>query len=104
MGSEMCIRDRHNHLKDNGFVQSIADPCLFIKSVNGEIIYLLVWVDDIVLASSDPQLMASTKSHLSQEFKMKDLGQLNHFLGIDFNRSNGQISMSQEEYIEKILK
>ena len=94
----------HNHLKDNGFVQSIADPCLFIKFVNGEIIYLLVWVDDIVLASSDPQLMASTKLHLSQEFKMKDLGQLNHFLGIDFNRSNGQISMSQEEYIEKILK
>ena len=94
----------HNHLKHNGFVQSIADPCLFTKSVNGEIIYLLVWVDDIVLASSDPQLMANTKSHLSQEFRMKDLGQLNHFLGIDFNRSNGQISMSQEEYIEKILK
>jgi len=35
---------------------------------------------------------------------MKDLGVLKHFLGIDFRRNNGQISMSQEEYVLKILK
>lgn len=94
----------HNHLKDNGFAQSMADPCLFTKSIDSATIYLLVWVDDIVLASSDPDLMADTKSHLSQTFKMKDLGEMKHFLGIDFSRTGSQIRMSQEEYILKILK
>ena len=93
----------HDHLKDNGFAQSTADPCLFTKFVENSVIYLLVWVDDIVLASNDPTLMTDTKSHLSRTFKMTDLGVLAHFLGIDFRRINGQIFMSQEEYILKIL-
>ena len=48
--------------------------------------------------------MDETKSHLSQKFKMKDLGELKHFIGIHFYRTNDEISMRQEEYIVKVLQ
>ena len=76
----------------------------FYKSFENEVVYLLVWVDDIIIASSCQQLMDKTKSHLSQKFKMKDLGELKHFIGIHSYRTNHEISLSQEEYIVKVLK
>ena len=93
----------YHHIKDNGFTQSKSDPCLFIKSYQSEIIYLLVWVDDIIIASSSQQLLDETKSHLNQKFKMKDLGPLEYFLGIHFHRTATEIVLSQEEYITKVL-
>ena len=91
------------HLKDNGFVQSKSDPCLFMKSHQSEIVYLLVWVDDIIIAASSQEILNHTKSHLSAEFRMTDLGLLEHFLGIHFKRTANEIMLSQEEYINKIL-
>ena len=95
----------HEHLKDHEFIQSKSDPCLFIRKVGeSDIVYLLVWVDDIIIASSDSSLMDETKTHLSKAFDMKDLGELKHFVGIEFVRINDSISLSQEKYIVKLLQ
>ena len=94
----------YNYLKDIGFTQSKSDPCLFLKISGDEIAYLLVWVDDIIIAASTSDILTDIKTSLSTKFKMKDLQELDNFLGIKFKRTRDNISMTQEEYIRKVLK
>ena len=54
-------------------------------------VILIMWVDDLIVATSDEDLLNSVKRMLAERFRMKDLGRLNHFLGIDFNQTEGQV-------------
>lgn len=65
---------------------------------------IIVWVNDLIIAASDEEKLKKVKRMLAEQFKMKDLGQLKHFLGIDFDFSDGCIKMSQEKYTNKILQ
>ncbi len=94
----------HDFLKEEGLVKSNVDPCLFIQERQGEIVILLVWVDDIILAANSDQSLAAIKEKLSKRFNMKDLGTLSMFLGIQFQQNDGFVSMSQSHYIETILE
>lgn len=64
---------------------------------------LIVWVDDLIIAANTEEIVKSVKTMLTERFKMKDLGKLNKFLGIDFKQSEGQVTMTQEMYVNKIL-
>ena len=57
---------------------------MYVKHNGKDIIILLIWVDDII-ASSNVSMLDEVKAMLSQKFKMKDLGVISRFLGIDFN-------------------
>ena len=59
-----------------------SDTSLFIYCRGDETAYLLHYVDNIVLTASSQRLLQSVISSLQQEFAMKDLGQLHHFLGV----------------------
>ncbi|RVW34940.1 Retrovirus-related Pol polyprotein from transposon TNT 1-94 [Vitis vinifera] len=77
------------------------------RSSVGVVIYFLVlYVDDILLASNDSDLLFETKHMLSTHFDMKDLGEASYVLGIKIlrDRANGVLKLSQRAYIEKILK
>ena len=65
-----------------GFTEAKSDTSLFIYRRGDETAYLLLYVDDIVLTASSQQLLQSVIASLQQEFAMKDLGQLHHFLGV----------------------
>ena len=91
-------------LIDGGFKQSLTDPCIFVKHDSKDIIILLLWVDDMILVSSSASLLDKEKAALSQKFKMKDLGQISRFLGINFIVRPGKIEMSQKSYLEKVLQ
>lgn len=65
---------------------------------------MIVWVDDIILAASHGQILKSVKEMLGAKFKIKDLGKLRHFLGIDFAQTKGEVKMNQKRYISKILE
>jgi hypothetical protein len=65
-----------------GFVEAKSDTSLFIYHYADGVAYLLLYVDDIVLTASSPQLLQWIITSLQQEFAMKDLGQLHHFLGV----------------------
>lgn len=69
-------------------------------------IFLVLYVEDILLASNDPDLLIETKHMLSTHFDMKDLGEASYVLGIKIlrDRVNGVLKLSQRAYIEKILK
>ena len=57
--------------------------------------YLLLYVDDIVLTASSTQLLRRVIHALQHEFSMKDLGELHHFLGMHVQRSGSGLLLSQ---------
>jgi hypothetical protein len=80
------------------FTKSSADPNLYIKVEEGEPMILLLYVDDLFLIGAE-DLITECKRKLAIEFKMKDLGMMHYFLGIEvWHRSNG-IFLNQGKYV-----
>jgi hypothetical protein len=71
-----------------------------------KIIFLILYVYDILLASSHVSLLLETKRFLSSNFDMKDLGEASFVLGIEIHRDRrkGILRLSQKAYLEKVLK
>ncbi|KAM7499356.1 hypothetical protein LguiA_023770 [Lonicera macranthoides] len=86
-----------------GYSQSNSDHTLFLKKSHEKITVLIVYVDDMVLTGNDPQEQQALKKLLSQEFEMKDLGDLKYFLGIEVSRSSKGIFLSQRKYALDLL-
>jgi hypothetical protein len=87
----------------HGFIQSKVDYSLFTKSKGSSFMALLVYVDDIVLASNDGQAIADLIVFLNTHFKLKDLGPLKFFLGLEIARNSQGISLCQRKFALDIL-
>jgi hypothetical protein len=66
--------------------------------------YLLIYVDDIILASSTDAAVEALLNDLWSEFALKDLGPLNYFMGIEVKPSSDAIVLIQEKYTREILR
>ena len=88
-----------------GFKENTIDQCIYLKISGSKFIILVLYVDDILLASSDVNLLHDTKKFLSKRFEMKVLGEASFVLGIqiDRDRSKGILGLSQKAYIDKVL-
>lgn len=85
------------------FVSCISNYSVFVKkSIRGCII-LAVYVDDIVISASDVNRIQETKAWLQSKLQIKDLGKLQHFLGIEVARQHEGIFLSQKKYIMDML-
>ncbi|XP_019192723.1 PREDICTED: uncharacterized protein LOC109187019 [Ipomoea nil] len=91
-------------LQDNGFKQSAADPSLFTKVSDKSFMALLIYVDDILVAGSDSQQIHSLKEFLDKTFKIKDLGHINYFLGLEAFRTDNGLNLCHRKYTLEILK
>lgn len=91
-------------LQSLGFVPSKADTSLFYFRKASHIMFMLVYVDDIIVASSSSSLTDALLSQLDQEFAIKDLGDLHYFLGIEVKRSKGELLLTQARYATSILE
>lgn len=80
--------------KRANFKQPKADCFLFVRSQEGRFI-ALIYVDDVILAGNNLQDIDDTKSFLRKQFKLKDIGQVKYFLGIEVARSSKRIIISQ---------
>jgi hypothetical protein len=87
-----------------GFIPSKADISLFIYKKGTVTIYLLVYVDDIIITSSSPAAIEALLADLRSEFALKDLGSLNYFLGIEVKKMSNGILLSQEKYATDLLR
>ena len=86
-----------------GYTQSMNDHYLFINSSEESFTALLVYVDDIILAGNDKEEIARIKQALNQTFKIKDLGNLRYFLGLEVARSKKGIMVNQRKYALELL-
>lgn len=106
-GLKQAARDWHqlcvSELKEMGFIQSEADPCLL--TCPSKQLMILVYVDDITIAGKDIENVLWFKDSLSKVFKIKDLGEVNKVLGVRVvrNREKGTLRLDQTHYVEDVL-
>jgi hypothetical protein len=88
------------------FKENEEDNCIYAKFRSGKFIFLILYVDDILLASSDVNLLLEIKKFLSSNFDTKDLGEASFVLGIEIHRDRrkGVLELSQKAYLENVLK
>lgn len=86
-----------------GFTQSKSDPSLFTRGKDTSFIALLVYVDDIIVASARLDLIQELKQFMDSTFKIKDLGNLSYFLGIEAHQSTEGLNICQRKYALEIL-
>ncbi|KAM2897969.1 hypothetical protein COP2_007552 [Malus domestica] len=91
-------------LKAASFHQSCSDYSLFVRNSQGSFMALLVYVDDVILAGNNLREIEETKLFLSRHFKLKDLGKLKYFMGIEVARSKQGIALCQRKYALEILE
>ncbi|KAI3765987.1 hypothetical protein L2E82_16034 [Cichorium intybus] len=90
-------------LLSHGFVCSLADPSLFVYARESCIMYLLVYVDDLILTGNSESVITSFTTQLNQEFAIKDLGDLSYFLGLEVTYTDDGLFLSQTKYATDIL-
>ncbi|RVW70033.1 Retrovirus-related Pol polyprotein from transposon RE2 [Vitis vinifera] len=85
---------------------SVPQTILFsiIITLRGQCIYLVVYVDDIVITDSDQNGIQKLKQHFFTHFQTKDLGKLKYFLGIEIAQSSSGVVLSQRKYALDILE
>lgn len=93
-------------LNELGFKQSQADPCLYVKTLkSGVRVYLLIYVDDMLLVSTDIDEMKRTEKELAKRMKLSTLGEISFFLGIRVTKDgDGFYNLDQEVYVKKVAK
>ncbi|KAK2433739.1 secreted RxLR effector protein [Trifolium repens] len=89
-----------------GFIKNEDEPCVYKKVSGSKIVFLVLYVDDILLIGNDVPTLQQVKTWLGNCFSMKDLGEAAYILGIRIYRDRSQrlLGLSQSTYIDKVLK
>ena len=92
-------------VKEFGFIKNEDEPCVYKKVSGSTILFLVLYVDDILLIGNDIPILQNVKTWLGNCFSMKDLGEAAYILGIKIyrDRSKRLIGLSQSTYIDKVL-
>ncbi|GJR61925.1 retrotransposon protein, putative, ty1-copia subclass [Tanacetum coccineum] len=93
-------------IKKFGFTQNRDEPCVYRKASGSNVVFLILYVDDILIMGNNIPRLKEVKDYLGKCFSMKDLGEAAYILGIKIyrDRSKRLIGLSQSAYIDKILK
>jgi hypothetical protein len=87
-----------------GFVVNEVDKCVYYRYGGGKGVILCLYVDEIIILGISFDVIKETKDFLSNNFKMKDLGEADVILNIKLLREgNGGITLVQSHYVEKVL-
>ena len=86
-------------------MRSRDDNCVYSKKVGNHFIYVVLYVDGMLLVGNNMDVIKEVKSHLSSKFDMKNLGATNFILGMKIkrDRANKKLWLNQRKYVEMIL-
>lgn len=104
--SPRCWNERLNSvLLKLGFTRSRRDYCLYSLAIKDDEIFLVIYVDDVLIVGRNLSTIIQLKQRLSKEFEMSDCGNVKHFLGMkfDYHQDIGKLKLSQEANALKIL-
>ncbi|KAD1189669.1 hypothetical protein E3N88_43182 [Mikania micrantha] len=87
----------------HGYSRSQKEPTLYVKKKGCDILYVCLYVDDIVYTSSSETLLKEFKEGMEQEFEMSDMGLLKLFLGLEIKQTASGVFLSQEKYARNLV-
>ncbi|GJZ86640.1 putative ribonuclease H-like domain-containing protein [Tanacetum coccineum] len=92
------------YLLDNGFQRGKIDNTLFIKRVKGDILLVQVYVDDIIFGFTRNEMCTEFEKMMHKKFQMSFMGELTFFLGLQVTQKYDGTFISQDKYVDEILK
>ena len=105
--SQRCWNNALNsHLKKIKFVQTKADPCIYVFKDKTETVIIAVYVHDILTAGTTNKKIAEVIAAIANCFEVKDMGELHYFLGVKIvpDSQAGTIWLGQPPYSENIVQ
>ncbi|GMF23949.1 unnamed protein product [Phytophthora fragariaefolia] len=90
-------------LTDRGYQRSLTEPCLYYRFEEETIVYVLVYVDDILVATNNEQYKVKLFEDLNKAYGIKDQGLLTQYLGVEVEQTPGRITIRQGKYAREIL-
>nr|GEW55896.1 retrovirus-related Pol polyprotein from transposon TNT 1-94 [Tanacetum cinerariifolium] len=91
------------YLLENGFRRGTMDKTLFIKKDRDDILFVQVYVDDIIFGSIKKSLCDEFEQVMHKRFQMSSIGELNFFLGLQVKQKDDGIYISQDKYVADIV-
>ena len=90
----------------DGFKENIVHQCIYMKVSGSKYIFLVLYVDNILLPTNDIDLLIEKKQLLFSHFDMMGIGEASNVLGIQIfhDRLSGIMRLSQQTYVERIMK
>ena len=81
----------HEVISSFGFVENIMDQCIYQKVSGSKICFLVLYVDDILLAANDKGMLYEVKQFLSENFDMKDMGEASYVISIKIHETDIEV-------------
>lgn len=108
-GLKQAGRQWHSRLDEElrslGLKASNFDPCVYHTGKGEDLLLVIVYVDDLLLLSKGQRKIQQIKDRLTNAFcSIKDLGNVEYCLGIEFSTKVGEVQLSQRTYIRKLLE
>ena len=94
------------YIQGLGFTRSKEDHYVYFKLIGDRVIYLVLYVDDMLLIGNDKEIIQNLKTQLFSKFDMKDLGAANYIFGMEIKRDQAKrkLCLNQRKYVETILQ
>jgi hypothetical protein len=102
----MWYKKFENYMSGLGFTISKEDRCVYFKLIGDHLIYLVLYVDDMLLIGNKKEIIQDVKTHFSSKFEMKNLGASNFILGMEIrrDRKKRKLWLNQRKYVKTILQ
>ncbi|KAM2680165.1 hypothetical protein EV2_011992 [Malus domestica] len=94
-------------MRGQNYSRNQYDHCVYFKKLQDEsFIYLLIYVDDMLIASKNVEEIEKLKKQMKNEFEMKDLGEAKKIIGMEItrDREKGLVSLNKRQYLEKLIR
>ncbi|KAJ9557578.1 hypothetical protein OSB04_012192 [Centaurea solstitialis] len=93
-----------NYLVGAGYKKGTIDPTLFLRKSGSDLIIVQIYVDDIIFASTKPEMCQEFENTMKSQFKMSMMGELTFFLGLQVRQRPDGIFINQSKYVHDLLK
>jgi len=93
------------YFQENGFEKYPDEHAIYVKKEDdGSTLFACLYVDDLIFTNNNPTMFEDFKKSMVQEFEMKDIGLMTHFLGLEVTQKEKGIFISQSGYAKDILE